>query len=144
VPSDEYQETELPPTAWQAIRAYLEAAGRLDTLLPGDFIFVALSDRALRLPQVDDDSGSGERSLSRREFHRILKRYARAAGLDASQVNARVLRRTAAHLYQLAGADTGRLSRLLGHTDKQSTQRYLQDSEPVTWATVASMLGLDE
>lgn len=133
----------IPQPLRQIIQRYLAEAGRLDPSTSGGYVFAPLSDRAARLPQVTAD-GSPDRHLSPREFHRILARYARLAGLEAGQVNSRVLRRTSAHLHQLTGAGTTQIGQLLGHANQRVTRRYLSDSQAVDWASVASILGIDE
>jgi integrase len=41
---------ELPPPAWNAIRAYLQVSGRLAVMQPDDFIFAPLADPLLQPP----------------------------------------------------------------------------------------------
>src|SRR3990167_2942236 len=78
--SDKRYECPLP--VWQAINAYLKAAGRLESIRSDEFIFTALSDHAARLPNVNGETlRPGLTPPSMREAARLLKRYARLGGL---------------------------------------------------------------
>ena len=81
---------ELPPRVWAAITDYLQAAGRLPEMQPGDAIFVALDERALHLPTVDRVAWERNRPLSSRQVAGLVKHYARLAGLDPQKVTVRL------------------------------------------------------
>ena len=141
----EQARNELPPPVWEAIREYLEAAGRLATMGPGDFVFTALTDNATRLPNVDDDVWDGNRALSGGEVNRLLKKYARRAGLDGRRVHAHVLRHSAAMLEEELGTGLTRICAFLGHTDPKTTMRYLRHLRgegDVTWEGKMEVLGM--
>ena len=141
----EQARNELPPPVWEAIRDWLEAAGRLATMGPGDFVFTPLSDNAARLPNVDGGAWDGNRALSAGEVNRRLKRYARAAGLDERRIHVHVLRHSAAMLEEELGTSLTRISEFLGHADPKTTMRYLRhlrgDGDE-TWEGKARLLGL--
>jgi len=135
----------LPPPAWHAIEAYLEAAGRLRGMRDGDYIFAPLSDRAARLPTVDAETWTRRRPLSAKEVARMLKRHAREAGLDETQIRVHTLRHTAAELYRRYGDDIYSVSRLLAHSSVDVTRGYfdhMEGHENVTWRKVAEGLRL--
>lgn len=139
------QRYELAMPAWEAIKAYLRAAGRLESMQPNDFIFTALTDRATRLPNVNKASYTQHQALSMREVGRLLKKYCRKAGLDPQKVHVHTLRHTAAMLRKEAGDDVEAISNFLAHSSLAVTQIYLHTVEgqkDESWAKVESLLGL--
>jgi integrase len=142
----ENERFELPAPVWEAIRAYLKAAGRLEAMQDGDPIFTALSNRATRLPNVNALAFLPTRQpLSMREVGRLLKVYAKRAGLDPKKVHVHTLRHTAAMLRKEAGDDVQKISAFLGHSSLAITQIYLHKVEgqkDESWAKVESLLGL--
>jgi integrase len=137
---------ELPTPVWEAIKAYLKAAGRLETMKETDYIFTALSDRATRLPNVDKTTFDPTRqALSMREVGRLLKVYCKRAGLDPKKVHVHTLRHTAAMLRKEAGDDVEKISSFLAHSSLAITQIYLHTVEgqkDESWAKVETLLGL--
>jgi integrase len=148
----EHAVNELPPPVWEAIRDYLEAAGRLTAIGPDDFVFTSLSDRAARLPNVDGAACEGGHPLSAGEVNRLLRKYARRAGLGQRRVHVHVLRHSAAMLEEevaagTPGAGLAGISAFLGHADPKTTMRYLRhlrgDGDG-TWARKCQVLGLND
>jgi site-specific recombinase XerD len=141
---------ECPRPLWDAITAYLHAAGRLGgppqrLIQPLDYIFTPLSDRAARLPGVDPHVWSRRQPLSAREIGRLLKKYARRAGLDPTRLTVHSLRHSAAMLRKQAGDDLESISSFLGHSTLAVTQIYLhslQGRSDATWLKVEALLGL--
>jgi len=146
---------DLPPPVYEAMRTYLRAVGRLASpqpppeagrgeIRPDEYVFTALSDRARRLPGVGadwDENGA----LSAREVRRIVKKYARKAGLDPSQVHVHTLRHTAAELYRKSGDDIFQVSKLLAHSSPTVTKGYfdhMRGHQNVSWRKVAAGLQL--
>jgi len=157
--SDKRYECPLP--VWQAIHAYLKAAGRLEGIRSDDFIFTALSDHAARLPnvsgkiavvnEVNDRIADGETwrpgltPLSMHEVGRLLKRYARLGGLDPGKVKVHTLRHTAAMLRKESGASLEEICQFLCHSSLAVTQIYLHEVEgkkDTCWSRVEALLGL--
>jgi len=68
----------LPPAAFEAVIAYLQAADRLWLMVEGDLVFTALSDVATRLPSVEEMPEAG---LSSQFVNRVIGKCARRAGL---------------------------------------------------------------
>ncbi len=134
----------LPLAVWRAILEYLAAAGRLEDMRPVDFIFVAVSANASRLPSVAAQGAGEQRPLSEREVARLVKRYAQRAGLDPHKVTPTTLRYTAARLRREAGDSVTGISALLG-ISRASTRSLLRQADEVgqgAWVRVEAMLGL--
>lgn len=135
---------EIPLRVWNAVLAYLKAAGRLE-LAEGDYIFTALSDSAARLATVADDWRPGVEPISMRQVGKLLKRYARRAGLRADLIHVHSLRHTAAHLRRLAGDDVEVVSSFLAHSSIAVTQIYLHTTEgrkDESWSKVEALIGI--
>lgn len=97
---------ELPAPAWDAIREYLEAAGRpLDSLDDDERIF----------------------PISSTTLYDNLRRYGRRIGRDDLTVH--TLRHSAAKLRRRAGASIEEVQALLGHASIATTARYLAQLE---------------
>lgn len=134
---------ELPLPVYQAITAYLEAAGRLDGMEEGSFVFTALSKVAERLPTVNDSGHP--RALSSSFVNRIVKKCARRAGLRWREVHTHTLRHTAAMLRRELGGDLQELQEFLNHSSLAITQIYVQHTEKRTdtmWAQVEALIGV--
>lgn len=96
--------------AAKALSDYIEKARKLMILSPDETsVFVNLS---------------GER-LTRQGFWKLLKEYARRAGIKADITPHTIRHSFAAHLLE-NGADIHDIQEILGHTDLASTQRYAQ------------------
>ena len=140
--ANSYGKYELPGVVFQAMVDYLSAAGRLDGMTAGSYIFTALTDHANRLPGVQHDP---ERPLSARYVRDLVKKYARLAGLDPEKLRVHDLRHTAAILRQDAGDGIGDICSFLGHKSPETTVRYLHQvggRPDRSWTSVADKLGL--
>ncbi|MBN1641939.1 MAG: tyrosine-type recombinase/integrase [Anaerolineae bacterium] len=136
----------MPPPAWDAIEAYLRASGRLIEMVKDSYLFTPLSDDATRLPLVDQETWTRDHPLSAKEVTRIVKRYARKAGLDERAIHVHTLRHTAAELYRRSGDDIYAVSKLLAHSSVNVTRGYfdhMEGHDNVTWRKVAEALRLD-
>lgn len=137
---------ELPRPAWDAICAWLRASGRdPEAMDAGEYIFTPLSDRALRLPNVSAETYDRNHPLSAHEVGRILKKWARRAGLDPKKTRVHGLRHTAAHLRKLAGDDMEAIRLFLAQASLDTTRIYLNKTEgheDQSWAQVGSLLGI--
>lgn len=143
----------LHHTAYAAIAAYLRADGRPPETMPPDaHVFVPLHpERAARLPGrggADLDPG---RHTSPSVANRILKKYARRAGVDPAKAHLHALRHAGARLRVEQMKTSGRgvdyieLMNLLGHSSLAVTQIYsqivLEDPEdPGADAAAAALL----
>ena len=139
------QKYELPTPAWEAIQAYLKAAGRLDTMQDDDYLIVPHCDHTDRLPTMRGVLLNPNRPLSMRQVGTLLKKYARRAGLDAKKIHVHSLRHTAAHLRLEAGDSLQDISELLCHSSLAVTQIYVHRTEgqkDKSWAKVEALIGL--
>jgi integrase len=98
---------ELTEPTRQAIDDYLRQA----TKKPGEFLF---SERR----------GSG-RTMTTRQYSRLVSRWIASVGLDASLFGTHSLRRTKATLIYRRTGNLRAVQLLLGHTKIESTVRYL-------------------
>ena len=76
---------------------------------------------------------------------RLVKKYARRAGLDPNRLTVHTLRHTAAMLRKEAGEGLEDISAFLGHSSLAITQIYLHrlEGQPDhAWQRVADLLGL--
>jgi site-specific recombinase XerD len=149
---DHFEKADLPTPVYSALVDYLKASGRLDTIQPDDYIFIAHSDRARHLKNrsgesiVSSDYAPGVAPLSSREAGRVLKKYARRAGLDDSKIHLHVLRHSAAMLLQDAGAPLEEISKILGHANYNTTRIYLdhmRGKKNAYWKKVEAIIGFD-
>ena len=87
--------TALPEHCYQAICTYLDMAGRpLGRMAPGDFVFLPINpERVRRLPGHAGRPLDRNWPLSRSYANRILKKYARRAGVEPSRATLHALRR---------------------------------------------------
>lgn len=105
------QQAELPLVAYEAIKAYLVADGRWDTMRPESPVFCGRSRRK----QMNHNSVSN-----------LFKRYARRAGLPET-VCLHSLRYYAAwELHEFNGHDIAAVAEHLGHESIDTTMHYIK------------------
>jgi integrase/recombinase XerD len=102
------------PEVKKAALVYLEAAGRLEGILPDDYIFAPLAN-----PLKEQGSGKAEDWVASRPVGRIgalvaLRRFGRMAGIQGNRLDYTTLRHTAAKLYLEAGNDPAAIREFLG------------------------------
>jgi integrase len=126
---------------YEAICAYLRADGRPpEEMGEGDYVFVPLDpERMKRLPVHRDREIDPNRPISNGMANRILKKYARRAGVELEKAHIHGLRHAGARLrvQQMKesgrGVDYGELMDLLGHSSLAVTHIYatrvLEDPE---------------
>ena len=148
---DHFEKANLPKPVYNSIIAYLNASDRLETIQPGDYLFIAHSDRARHLkrrdgqPVVAADYAPGSSPVSSREVGRVLKKYGRKAGLDETKLHVHVLRHTAAMLRKAVGDQLEDISKMLGHANFNTTKIYLDHMEghkDISWRKVEALIGL--
>ena len=98
---------EITEQTRQAIDEYLEAARKT----PGGFLFTGRRGK--------------DRSLTTRQYARLVSQWIASAGLDASLFGTHSLRRTKATLIYRRTGNLRAVQLLLGHTKIESTVRYL-------------------
>jgi integrase len=121
--------TSLPKEAWQAILAYLEAAGRIgkqrpEGMPPEAYIFAPLAD-----PLGTDAGGRAsdwdeERYQSSNQLLTILKRYGTLAGIPNEKLTLATLRYTAAAQFLEATGNREEMDAFLGSPGKRATMDY--------------------
>lgn len=138
---------ELPPPVWEAIKRYLDLAGR--TLTDDAPVFVASveSGRYLRAYYQGEATAEpeGERPITGQAVAQALKRYAARAGLDPDRVCLHSLRHLGAELYQEASGDLRQLQLFLDHAHLNTTQIYLAQltgEDHHHWQAMANRLGV--
>ena len=137
---------QMPRPLWHAFRDFLAANGQMGSIRPEDYLFTPLSDRAAHLPNVDPGAWDATAPLSPAMVGRLIKKYARRAGLDPAHISAQTLRYTAAALRAQAGADPQQIADLLGYADPHTADRLLrqlQVNPPTPWQKLQAALGLD-
>lgn len=116
----------LPTACYSTITAYLDAAGRLDSMRDEDYIFTALDpERAMRLSHIDQVDPN--QPLSNAMANKILKKYARRAGVSTKKAHLHGLRHAGARLraqLMKKGVDLKEMSNLLGHSSMAVTKIY--------------------
>lgn len=120
----------LPKLAYQAICNYLMADGRPPaTLGETDYIFVPLSTE--QIPRLPGATVEPNRPLSNSFVNRILKKYARRAGVPAELAHVHALRHAGARLrvelkrQKNEFIDLQEIQELLGHSQLNTTQIYV-------------------
>jgi integrase len=98
---------ELTEQTRQAIDEYVRTAGRK----PDDFLFPSRRNR--------------DRSISTRQYARLVSNWITSIGLDANRFGTHSLRRTKATLIYRRTGNLRAVQLLLGHTKIESTVRYL-------------------
>jgi site-specific recombinase XerD len=130
---------ELVRPAYDTIVDYLHAAGRLETMRPENYIFMALSDVAERLPNVRAAHRDGPAPLTGAMVNRIVKKWARRAGLDERLIHTHTLRHSAALFMKRHGVDLLEIQKALNHSNPNTTMIYLKaidsDRHPL-WKSV--------
>jgi integrase len=117
---------EIPAVAWEAIVDHLTAAGRLQSIEAGDYVFAALAEPLLQPPiSGRAEAWKSDRPISIGQLYACLKMYATWAGLDAAKVTSPCLRHTAAALYLQRGADEADLMKFLERRTLRETRRYI-------------------
>ena len=137
---------ELAPPVWDAIKTYLKAAGRWDSMQDEDYIFTPLTNVATRLPNVSELTWTTNRALSLGHCNDILKKYAKRAEIDPTRVTIHTLRHSFAMLLSSLGVDVMTISKRLAHSNLNITMVYLDHMKGVedhSWRQVAASLKLD-
>lgn len=134
-----------PPPAMSALRQYLEAVDRWETMGPNEWLFTAITSNASRLPNVPQRDPS-DNPLSASEVRRLVRRYARLANIHQEGVTVHSLRHTFTTILRDSGFDIGEVQKAVGHASSEVTERYVHSLEgagdAAAWATVAEVLGL--
>lgn len=101
------------PAAWQAVQAYLQAAGRLAGMQPEDYLFTPLADLTGSLAKMHPQDWQRQ-PLHHWVVHESLRAYAAWAGLAPGRVTPQTLRYTGARRLLESGAGLPEVARFLG------------------------------
>lgn len=118
---------QISPIVYQAITDYLTAAGRLETIGDSDYVFVAPSDRAARLPG-HAAWVPGQSPVSMSEVNRIFQMYLKQAGIKQHFV-IHSFRHTVAKRLLESGAGIEAVKETLGHANIATTLIYTEEDE---------------
>jgi integrase/recombinase XerD len=125
---------ELPRECWEAIEDYLRSDGRWGQMRPTEYLFTAHSDVAKYFGR-ETQTQIGDEPLSTYEPVRIVKMYARNAGLEARNLGVHSLRHTLGHGLKDSGVPVEDIKNILGHANINTTMIYLREDEhPVSEA----------
>lgn len=134
---------ELPPPVWDAIRRYLDLAGR--KLTDNAPVFTATVDAGDHLrsyygvPEPDRET-----PLTGEAVAQAFKRYLAKADLDPDTVTLHSLRHLGAELYHEASGDVRQTQLFLDHAHLDTTQIYLEHltgEEHKHWQAMINKLG---
>ena len=135
---------QLPPPVWDAIQRFLKAANHLQAIEADHYIFTPLSDGAENFGHPVTALWSAP--LSACQVNRLLRRYARRAGLDTTGLSVHTLRHSHAMLLDSLDVDLKTISQRLAHSSPVTTTIYLDHLKGVpdrTWRQAAAALKLD-
>jgi hypothetical protein len=111
---------------WEVIRVYLEAAGRIDTIQPEEYVFAPSKEPLVREAGGKADDWAAERPLSMDQLHYLLKLYTGWAGLKAEEITCHTLRHTAVMRWVEAGMGADEVQKRLGRVRASKTKEYLE------------------
>ena len=131
--NDKARKKVLPRKAWVAIMEYLRADGRLETMQPDDYIFIAIHPgRIRRVKSMAAHEVDPNRPIGNSQANAILKKYARMAGVDVGKAHIHGLRHAGTRLRKeqmkakLGYVDYEQLQELLGHKSLETTMTYIK------------------
>lgn len=107
----QYDTAELPEPAKAALDAYLKVSGRLASMTPDSPLFIGSEKKVM--------------PITGQAIGQILKKYARAAGLDADRLCVHSFRHAAAQTRYAKGLDLLSIQRFLRHANPNTTYGYL-------------------
>jgi integrase len=116
----------LPGRAWEAMRDYLQTAGRWGQMRAEAFVFAPLASPLGEAPSGRAEDWADDRPMTAALAKFVLKRYARAAGLKPELVTWTSLRHTAAMLRVEAGDEVEAINEFLGRGNVQKTREYIE------------------
>lgn len=129
----EIKKQTLPADAWNVIQLYLKHSGRLETMQPQDYVFLATSSAGKRIRNCNGTDHVGatydplNQPISNSYVNQLLKRYGLAAGIPEAKLHAHAMRHAGSRSRRKAGADAINLKDILGHANIQITQTYIDD-----------------
>jgi integrase len=110
---------------WQAVREYLQASGRWETIQPEQYVFAPSRAPLVREARGCAEDWDGSRPLSKDGLYHLLKLHAGRAGLKAGKITCHTLRHTAAMRQVEAGAASQAVRAMLGMGRLRWVKSYL-------------------
>jgi site-specific recombinase XerC len=114
----------LPEEAWEAMRAWLKASGRLAGMRREDYIFVPLVDPLKAEVGGRAEDWAAGRCLSNSDLLLNLKLYGRLAGIEEGKLTLMALRRTATRLRLDEGASLEEMQVFLDSHEGSKAAKY--------------------
>ncbi len=127
----------LNSAVWQASMDFEAEAGRLEKLKEDSYLFPAVKESLLAIPCGEAEDWKEDQPMSAALLKFTLKRYAKAAGLEAEKVTCHSLRNSAAVLRLQAGDEAEEVQSFLRRASLNKTQDYLDKlAEQATCAEI--------
>jgi site-specific recombinase XerD len=120
----ESERAALPGEAWEAIRTWLKASGRLEGMRPGDYIFIPLASPMQQEASSRPTAWAEERHLSSYQILASLKLYGRRVGIAEEKLTLMALRRTATRLRLEAGDSLEEMQAFLDSREVARAAKY--------------------
>ena len=117
---------------WDAVQAYLGAAGRIESIQPGHYIFAPLRDPLKHEPRGQAADWIETRHLCHERLWANLKLYGRLVGIPEHKLTLTALRHTAVLLRREAGDNLEQIQAFLGtKASARVTKDYLNHLPPL-------------
>jgi len=120
----EGERIQLPGEVWEALRAYLEAAGRLRGMREGAYVFPPLAYPGKEDTGKQAEDWREDRHLSSSAALASLKLYGRAAKILEEKLTLMALRRTAMRLRLEAGTSLEEMQVFLDSQEEAKSTKY--------------------
>jgi len=121
-----------PPGVWAVVHAYLEAAGRIESIQAEDYIFAPLRDPLKSEARGQAGDWNAGRYLGIERLRANLKLYGRLAGIAEEKLTLPALRHTAVLLRLEAGDSLEQIQAFLGtEAPPRVTKAYLDHLPPL-------------
>lgn len=115
----ETETAELPEPAYEAIVQYLSMTGRLETIGPEEYVFTSFAHRGRAYALTP-------RRLCNDRAQMIMKKYVKAAGMDAKRLTLHSWRHSSARERHQRGSSVIEIKQLLRHKSLDTTHLYLE------------------
>jgi integrase len=116
----------LPQEVWAAILGYLKDSGRHSQMRPHHYLFAPLKDPFGLSPSGLASDWKAERPISTQGIHLLLRKYAKAAGLEDKAVTYQALRNSSILMRLEAGDTEEEIREFLGWTNLAITKRRIK------------------
>ena len=121
-----------PLEVWAAVQAYLQAAGRIDSMQAEDYIFAPLCEPLKSEATGQAGEWNAGRYLGIERLRANLKMYGRLAGIPEEKLTLPALRHTAVLLRLEAGDNLEQIQAFLGSkAHERVTKAYLNQLPPL-------------